>query len=666
MTLQKLGRYEIVGELGKGAMGLVYLAKDPLIGRQLALKTFRLGFSAEDADREQFRARFLREAQSAGILSHPNIVTIHDVVVDDGGDFFIAMEYVKGTDLKQLMQRQGRLDVRFVIDIIAQIAEGLEYAHSKGVIHRDIKPANIILTADKQAKITDFGIARVEQSNLTVEGQLLGTPNYMAPEQIQGREVDHRADLFSLGVMLYEMVTGKKPFQGENLTMVTHRIVYDAFTPPEQLVAGLPGRLGAVLQKALEKEPGRRYSSGADMARDLRAVFATPARGEGGTASFLSPPAAAAPEAQPASETPAAPAAAAQTPAARAPYPLNPSAKSGAIPTLPAGTLTGQAPQLSTAAVREVEESEGRSGKNTALLAGLSLVAVALLAIAFFVLQPSDEPDAAPVDPLAELKSQYQPLVEKGQAALAAREPIRAIEFFDQALVIVPGDKEIRRLREEAERMILNEDMTLEEAMLEDRLAQAEQALTDQSFDTALELASGVLELDPESERASELVAEAEAGQEREREAKSRVQDRFRRSTAASAPPPPVAGPSSGAAGSAGAAAEAPSAMATLEIDFFSEVSEGILRVFNGGDVFYSEKFAFVQEKSGVFSRRVKTSGGLSHRGEIESGAAKLRIYVYRDGETETVEIDGNFPPEATRVLRIRVEKDGTVSVRLV
>ncbi|MEM8996259.1 MAG: serine/threonine-protein kinase, partial [Acidobacteriota bacterium] len=403
MTLNKLGRYEIVGELGKGAMGQVYLAKDPLIGRQLALKTFRLGFSAKDADREQFKVRFLREAQSAGILSHPNIVTIHDVVEDASGDFFIAMEYVKGTDLKQLMQRQGRLDVRFVVDIIAQIADGLDYAHSKGVVHRDIKPANIILTADKQAKITDFGIARVEQSNLTVEGQLLGTPNYMAPEQIQGREVDHRADLFSLGVMLYEMVTGKKPFQGDNLTMVTHRIVYDAFTPPSQLVAGLPSRLSAVLEKALEKDANRRYARGSEMARDLRAVFSTAGRAEGGTASFLAPPD---PPAQPPEGT--APRAA-PTPGGRAPYPLNTST-SGAIPT---GTLTGQPSVAMTPAHEEAPSS------NKGLVIGLVAVTLAaVIGAAVFLLRPGGDEPVVAVDPMATVESQYRPLLEKGQAAL--------------------------------------------------------------------------------------------------------------------------------------------------------------------------------------------------------------------------------------------------------
>ncbi|MEM6456234.1 MAG: serine/threonine-protein kinase, partial [Acidobacteriota bacterium] len=271
---KQLGRYEILSELGKGAMGVVYLAQDPIIGRKVALKTFRVGFSAQDKELEQFRARFLREAQSAGILNHPNIVTIHDVVSDPGADdFFIAMEYVQGTDLKQLMQREDRLHLPFVLDIVAQIATGLDYAHDKGVIHRDIKPANIIITKDEQAKITDFGIARVNASNLTVEGQLLGTPNYMAPEQIMGRPVDHRADIFSLGVMLYEMLTGHKPFAGNNLTMVTHRIVYEAFTPPERIVAGLPPQLTQILERALAKDVEKRYNRGAEMAGDLHTLL---------------------------------------------------------------------------------------------------------------------------------------------------------------------------------------------------------------------------------------------------------------------------------------------------------------------------------------------------------------------------------------------------------
>src|SRR4029453_17991305 len=203
LTPPKLGRYEIVDEIGKGAMGVVSLARDPLIGRLVALKTFRIGYSVRDQELEQFRIRFMREAQSAGILTHPNIVTIHDVVEDSGdGLAFIAMEYVRGTNLKLLLQGEQSLSMQFVLDIVAQVGDALDYAHSNRVVHRDVKPANILITSDNRVNITDFGIARLDSSNLTQEGQLLGTPNYMAPEQIQGREVDSRADLFSLGVVL--------------------------------------------------------------------------------------------------------------------------------------------------------------------------------------------------------------------------------------------------------------------------------------------------------------------------------------------------------------------------------------------------------------------------------------------------------------------------------
>ncbi len=308
----KLGRYEIVDEIGKGAMGVVYLARDPLIGRLVALKTFRIGLSVKDAEMEQFRARFIREAQSAGILSHPNIVTIHDVVESsDDGMAFIAMEYVRGTNLKLVLQAAQRPTLSYVAEILAQVAAGLDYAHSCKVIHRDIKPANILITNDSRAKITDFGIARLDTSNLTQEGQLLGTPNYMSPEQILGRDVDSRADIFSLGVVLYEMVTRHKPFQGDNLTMVSHRIVYDQFTPPREYVDDLPAGTEQILAKALDKDPARRYQRAHDMAEDLRKVVGSVAARDvlnetqslSSTAMVLPPPAA---PARPAPSYPAA------------------------------------------------------------------------------------------------------------------------------------------------------------------------------------------------------------------------------------------------------------------------------------------------------------------------------------------------------------------------
>src|SRR5687768_9183325 len=187
-----LGRYEVVRELGKGAMGIVYLGKDPLIGRLVALKTIRSSV-VEDEETREFRERFLREAQAAGILSHPSIVTVHDIGQDDSsGMSYIAMEYVEGPNLKEILQQGKQLSHAEIAESVAQVAEALDYAHSKGIIHRDVKPANIIL-CDSRVKITDFGIAKIASgANLTSTGQFLGTPNYMAPEQIKGGAVDGR------------------------------------------------------------------------------------------------------------------------------------------------------------------------------------------------------------------------------------------------------------------------------------------------------------------------------------------------------------------------------------------------------------------------------------------------------------------------------------------
>ena len=195
MPASLIGRYEILKPLGRGAMGVVYLARDPIIDRKLALKTLRVDLDDDVAG--EFRERFLREARAAGRINHPGIVTIHDVGEDpESGLVFIAMEYIEGRDLRQLMSSGYRFRPSEAARIAADVARALDYAHSMGVVHRDIKPANILLTRDGMPKITDFGIARVESSNLTTEGQFIGTPNFMAPEQITGKPVDGRADIF--------------------------------------------------------------------------------------------------------------------------------------------------------------------------------------------------------------------------------------------------------------------------------------------------------------------------------------------------------------------------------------------------------------------------------------------------------------------------------------
>jgi len=272
----KLGRYEVVRELGKGAMGIVYLAKDPLIGRLVALKTIRSAAHADDDETREFQQRFIREAQAAGILNHPAIVTVHDIGQDDATNTnFIAMEYVEGQNLKEVLAQGRALTFEQIADIVAQVADALDFAHSKGIVHRDVKPANIILIEGHRAKITDFGIAKIASSvaNLTSTGQFLGTPNYMAPEQIKGAPVDGRTDIFALGICLYECLTRRKPFGGDSLTSISYKIVHEAFPPLAEINPQIPDGYEEVIANCLAKDPAKRYQRARDMAAALRSVI---------------------------------------------------------------------------------------------------------------------------------------------------------------------------------------------------------------------------------------------------------------------------------------------------------------------------------------------------------------------------------------------------------
>ncbi len=275
-TLLKLGRYEIVRELGKGAMGIVYLAKDPLIGRLVALKTIRPAVHADDDETKEFQQRFIREAQAAGILNHPSIVTVFDIGQDtESAMNFIAMEYVEGHNLKEILAQGRTLSFDEIGEIIAQVAEALDFAHSKGIVHRDVKPANVILIDGNRAKIMDFGIAKIASGggNLTTTGQFLGTPNYMAPEQIKGAAVDGRTDLFALGICFYECLTRRKPFGGDSLTSISYKIVHEPFPPLHEINPQIPDGYEEIVAMCLAKDPAKRYQRGRELANALRAVI---------------------------------------------------------------------------------------------------------------------------------------------------------------------------------------------------------------------------------------------------------------------------------------------------------------------------------------------------------------------------------------------------------
>ena len=273
MKLSKLGRFEIIREIGKGAMGQVFLANDPKIERKVAIKTIVLPPGTSEEEAHETSQRFLREAQAAGKLLHPNIVTIFDVG-EEGGVSFIAMEYIEGETLEKYTRPESLLPLRRVQEIIEQAASALDYAHQHHVIHRDIKPANLMLLKSSVLKVTDYGLAKNPSANLTQAGVLLGTPSYMSPEQIQGHELDGRSDLFSLGVVLYELLTGVRPFEGDSISTIIYRVLYEDPRPPAVHNPALPPEINGILERALEKEPERRYQLGSEMAADLAKAFA--------------------------------------------------------------------------------------------------------------------------------------------------------------------------------------------------------------------------------------------------------------------------------------------------------------------------------------------------------------------------------------------------------
>jgi tRNA A-37 threonylcarbamoyl transferase component Bud32/tetratricopeptide (TPR) repeat protein len=651
LTPPKLGRYEIVDEIGKGAMGVVYLARDPLIGRLVALKTFRIGYSVKDHEMEQFRVRFMREAQSAGILSHPHIVTIHDVMEQtDEGMAFIAMEYVRGTTLKAMLQSDQTFSLAFVVDVISQVAEALDYAHSHRVIHRDVKPANILITADNRVKITDFGIARLDTSNLTQEGQLLGTPNYMAPEQIQGKEVDHRADLFALGVVLYEMLTRHKPFQGENLTVVSHRIVYDQFTPPRDYAKELPPGLERILDRALEKDPARRYQRARDMVEDLRRMLAETSRDDLNEtlsiatwgAGVVPPPPGPAGGGTTTAASPGSPESAAVPPAA----PPKP-AKAPALPK----PARGPRPPLSFK----------RVGLYAALGALILVLAVAALRLG--VAWSGGKP--VNVEASEDAKAvRYRGLVQEGEALVKQLKYTEAIQAFSRALEIAPDDKEKARLTQRLQ------DLSVEyqgyiatlgrSGQILAYLEEARNAYENERYSDAAKAANSVLALDAANADALKMKSDAEAAQARLRQQKARSaagKEQTPHPQVAGVTPVPEASPSP----------EVPvqateNQKCRLRISIQAEVPEVTLRIDGKDGRLFSKTFR--GERVGLL-RKAKPVNAADAI-DVAAGMYKLQILVVPGGKAGQTEVlNANFPGGGSRSLQIRVTAAGVVSVNL-
>ena len=434
----KIGKYKVASVLGRGAMGVVYLARDPLIDRDVAIKTIVLPQGLEEFRIREFRERFLREARAAGRLSHPAIVTIYEA--DDGaagGPPFIAMEFVEGLPWNHKIRQRTFPDAEPVLALAREIASALDYAHRNGVVHRDIKPANIVQTPDGHVKLMDFGIAKVPTSELTREGQFLGTPAYMSPEQIMGKPVDGRSDLFSLGTVLYELLTCQKPFPGEDITTVTYSILREDPRPSRSINAAIPEDVDRILFHLMAKDPDQRYASARQLVEDVDAFMAGAGLPHAGQApvpwveanTVTSAPPVPAPQAVP---PPAPPAHAAKPPAAP-PMPTRAQADSPSAP-----APMGQAPpakpgppppaQGSAAPSTRGELAPKRQAVNALWLLGglglLAILAVGAMTAAFFWFRSRSSPEI----PSAEIPAQQAAkpsaaLPQASATAPAAAEP---------------------------------------------------------------------------------------------------------------------------------------------------------------------------------------------------------------------------------------------------
>lgn len=265
---KSLGRYKVLETLGQGAMGTVYKGTDPAINRNVALKTIRLDFVSDPEEMNELKERLFREARAAGMLSHPNIVTIYDVGTENNLQY-IAMEYLEGQTLEDMIRRKVKFNYRIITEIITQICSAMDYAHNQGIVHRDIKPANIMILKDYVVKVMDFGIARIDSTSMTRTGIAMGTPNYISPEQLQGKAVDNRCDIFSLGVVMYEMLLNKRPFIGENLTSLIYNIVNNQPVAPSSIDPSIPTLFDRVIDRALQKNPDERFQKASEISSAL-------------------------------------------------------------------------------------------------------------------------------------------------------------------------------------------------------------------------------------------------------------------------------------------------------------------------------------------------------------------------------------------------------------
>jgi predicted Ser/Thr protein kinase len=611
----QIGRYQIERQLGRGAMGVVYLASDPVIGRRIALKVLRFDLPGAEESAERLRSRFQREARSAGILSHPNIVTVYDAIEETAdGALCIAMEYVEGTNLSDILRRSEPLSPDFGLDVAAQIADALDYAHDQGVIHRDIKPANVIVTPNGRVKITDFGIAHLIDSALSDDLRFLGTPSYMAPERIEGREIDQRADLFSLGVVLYQLITRHMPFKGSSVADLTRSIARDAPIPPEQYAPEITAELRGIVHKTLEKNPDRRYQDAGSLATDLRALLSRIA---------------AVHRTQPVGAERTGPVAVAELP-------------------IPPQSVPPQHVPPQPAAPAPAPRPGGRYG-----ILGLGALGVLIL-VAVSVWLARAGGDSGATAPDSRPAPVHQAALAQGVARLAAGDTLAARELLRSAEMLGPGSMRAHLWRQLADDRLRRDEAALREIEVYDEIETARAALARGRLREADEALERARLIDPDNP----LVADVQSRLWLARQPKAAPEPEIDEMAARPPPPPKIEAQV--------IPLERPvvSTVATIELDFFSALPRGVVTIYEGQRQIYKEAFRFYERRR-LLPPKAAT-GSLHGKLEMAAGDISWRVYLSLPGqETQVVPVDGTLRGGGRHVLRMRVSAEGQFTAEL-
>jgi serine/threonine protein kinase len=558
MTLTRLGKYEIVAKIGQGGMGEVFRAHDSILGRDVAIKTM---LSEPGAEQEDLRKRFQREAQSAARLNHPNIVTVHEFG-EDQGRLFIVMELLEGTDLKEIILGP-RLTIEAQLGLMEQVCDGLAFAHSKDVIHRDLKPANIHVSPMRQVKIMDFGLARVSSSNVTRAGMILGTPNYMAPEQVKAEKVTARSDVFALGAVFYELLSGRKSFDAESLAGVLYQVMQSQPEPLEQVRPEAPRALCEVVRRAMEKDPAHRYADAAALREALReargamgpatmAGLSAPAPSSGPTTTSSTTVARPAPASDPTLPPPPAREAGPETVQAR-PLEATRVAQTGP-PTVaePTTVRPSSPPPPPTVAVRDVRPSGPLQPRRGATISGrreaprptgrgrmivaaaLAAGSLGIAALGWLLIQRPPAETAAPTPPPVSSAPATTPTpaptrAEAALHALEGKDYRRAVSLAQAALASDPGNTAARTTLDRARRALRESDQAA---------AQARKAIDRRDSQTASQALTTLIALDPRHPDIPSLTAGLNNLLKTQTEELRRATDRARAQT-----PPPTRPP---------------------------------------------------------------------------------------------------------------------------